>query len=199
MRYRSITAIIPPHHPPPPQAQPQHRRIRHKIQRHPAVEHRYFIDEPVIEPEEGDERERVDAKGRARPSAEPDEQPAQNSLCAETADQQCAGCAQMLIGGVERQPLDHMRRDKAPKPKYKIGQGDQALEDERSHCGVIARGSARFQSSPHWLHRLREITHPDIAPRHDEIGYDDADAVVEQSFDIRRPLARHPCAARDQH
>lgn len=191
--------IPPPHHPPSPNTQPQHRRVRHKIKRHPAVEHRYFIDEPVIEPEKGQQCDGVNAEGRARPAAEPDEQPAQHRLGSEAANQQCAGCAQMLIGRRDRQPLDHMRRDQAPKPKYKIGQGNQALEDERSHCGVIARGSARFQSSPQWLHRLREVTRPDVGPWHDEIGDDDADAVVEQPFDIRRPFARHPCAARDQH
>lgn len=48
------------------------------------------------------------------------------------------------------------------------------------------------------LHGLREIARPDVAPRHDEKGDNDADTVVEQALDTGRPFAREPGAARDQ-
>jgi hypothetical protein len=105
--------LPPPHHPPPPNTQAQHRCIRAEIQRHPAVQDRHFIDEPIVEGEKGEEGDGVDEEGLGGPLAEPDEQPAQHRLRPETADHQRARRAQMLIGGGEHQRLDHMQRDQA--------------------------------------------------------------------------------------
>jgi hypothetical protein len=129
----TILIKLPPRHPPPPQAQPQHHRIRAEIQRHPAVQDRHFIDEPIVEGEKGEQRDCVDKECRSRPLAEPDEQPAQHRLRAETADHQRACRAQMLIGGVEHQRLHPMRRDQAPATKDEVGERDQALDMEDLH------------------------------------------------------------------
>ncbi len=125
--------IPPPHHPPPPHTQPQHRRVCAEIERHPAVEDRHFINEPIVEPKKGQQRDGVDEEGCPLPNAEPDEQPAQHRLRAETADHQCAGGGQMLIGGGEHQGLDYMRRDQTPTTKDQIGKRDQALNVQGVH------------------------------------------------------------------
>jgi hypothetical protein len=123
------------------------------------VQDRHFIDEPVIEPEKGDERDGVDKEGGARPAAETDEQPAQHRLCAETADHQRACGAQMLISGREHQRLHHMWCKQTPEPEDEIGKRDQALDVQGSHGIAVAQvarnGACQLRPTPRF-----PIVHP---------------------------------------
>ena len=112
---------------PAPDAEGQHEQIGAEIERHPARQHWHFEHKIIVEREKGQQRRRVDREGALRPAAEGDEQPAEHRLCAEAADHQRARRAEMLIGGIEPQPLDHVRRDEAPAAEDQERQSEQPL------------------------------------------------------------------------
>lgn len=67
-------------HAPAPKAESEHDDIRNEIERHPAVEHRHDEDKPIVEPEEGQECDRVSEKGHPGEAAEPGEQAGKDCL-----------------------------------------------------------------------------------------------------------------------
>jgi hypothetical protein len=106
---------MPPHHAPRPQAESQHSGIRAEIERHPAVQDRHFINEPIVEPEKGQSSDGVDEEGRLRPPTKPHEQPAKHCLCAKAADEkrdQALGMGGLHGAGDSRDPAMSILRPK---------------------------------------------------------------------------------------